>query len=66
LVPILLDFYEFLGTLNDDWPSEGELTVDEPESGVAGETWRELLDSLESQDMVTKDRSTNTYSLNPE
>lgn len=60
LVPILLDFYEFLSTLNDDdWASMGEITVDEPESDVSGETWKDLLDSLESQEMVKKDPPTD-------
>jgi hypothetical protein len=65
MVPLLLDFYTFLSKLDEEeHQSLSDLTVDEPESELAGTVWRNYLDVLVSEGIVEKHHgSTNAYTL---
>lgn len=65
-VPMILDFAEFITSLDEnDHSSMHDLDVDDPQSEIAGSAWRNLLDTLEDQDVIEVHRGSGstTYTL---
>lgn len=67
-VPLLRDFYTFLAALDDEEYAElADLDVDDAQSEMPPQAWRDCLTILEKQGIVEKRRgSTTTYRLDSE
>jgi len=67
-VPMLRDFYEYLGQFDEkDHVTYEDLKLEEPESQLPGTVWRSFLQALVDQGVVNKHQDgTTTYTLNTE
>jgi hypothetical protein len=55
IVPLLLDFYEFVSELDEkDHSTYSDLDIDNPESELDGTAWRSMIDNIESADIIER------------
>lgn len=61
VVPLLLDFYDFISEFDEESHSSyTDLDIDDPKSEMGGQAWRSLIEELEAAGVIEQHHSGTT------